>query len=547
VTFRRLVAVVAAALAASLLASGCQGGVHPAPASAERGALAADIERLRADDGLFSATADLGEPGLYTSAFGLAALAVAGRDTRVRLTPAALRAAVADQVRADPLWGRAQLALLERTLRVPLHDDGDVAALRALRGADGSFTDPAVSGELAGNPQYRRSATAAAVSALAAFGSPLDGTERQTTADWLDAGATVGTGLSIRWQLVQARDALGLPPPADLPATLNAWWATTGSRLTGPATGDDLVEVCAYVRLATVGRVDLTSHRAALIRALDPARTLPGDPQIGYLLASAWQEVDGGPAGLGPLVGYLEAHRLGSGLVAATQQRLGDLQASYLVQALRAEAGLPTRDRRLAQALVARRSYTLDGSSPAAGNLWLATLATAGGDTGTPDARRLRQRAPEVLPGPITVDTAVQWSQLATTLETLDLPLPDVDVRAWPTDSPEHRYASNLLVPHLVHAHRRGRLSPPASPPELARDGVTLLATGALGQSSAAFAAAGALGWRPTGAEAEHIRALLRPLKGCPRTPALYHEAAARCDVNSTLAGWTIQRLLADR
>jgi hypothetical protein len=533
-----------AAMAAAILVTGCAANPNTTRADPELRQLSADIERLRADDGLFTATADLGDPGLYTSGYGLAALAAAGRAVRVGLAPPAIRAAVTDQVRADRLWGSAQLALLERTLKVRLHDDADVAALRALRAPDGSYTD----GGLAGDPQYTRSATAAAVSALADLGSPLTGPERDATARWLDAGPGPGTGLSVRWQLAQARNALGLPPAADLPAATDAWWAATGSRLTGPATGDQLVDACAYVRLAALGGIgggiDLAGHRTALERILDPSRTLPGDPQVAYLLAEAWRILGGPRSWLGPLVQNIERHRLGSGLVAATQQRLGDLTASYGVQALRAAAGLGTTDPRLARALVDRRTFVLDGSSPSAGNLWLAALITAGGNTATTDARALRDRAAAVLPRPVTAATAPQWAQLATTLQVIGVSLPDPEIDTWQRDSAEHRYAGDLLVPPLVRAGRQRLVPTTVRPADLATDGIGLLATGALTQAAAALAAADALGWSPTRAQADRIAALLRPLRGCPQTPALYHETAlAGCNVYSTAAAWTLQRL----
>ncbi len=528
------------AAAATILVAGCAGDPGTTRANPELRQLSADIERLRADDGLFTATADLGDPGLYASGYGLAALAAAGRTVRVGLASPAIRAAVADQVGTDRLWGSAQLALLERTLKVRLHDDADMAALRALRAPDGSYTDGAISDD----PRYIRSATAAAVSALAGFGDPLTGSERDATARWLDSGPDPGTGLSVRWQLAQARQALGLPPAAGLPAALDAWWAATGSRLTGPATGDQLVDACAYVQLAALGGIDLAGHRAALERVLDPSRTLPGDPQAGYLLAEAWRTLGAPSSGLDPLVRNIERHRLGSGLVAATQQRLGDLTSSYEVQALRAAAGLGTTDPRLARALVDRRTFVLNGSSPGAGNFWLATLTTAGGNTATADARALRDRAAAALPRPVTAATAPQWAQLATTLAVLGLPLPDPEIDTWQPDSPDHRYASDVLVPPLVRAGQQRRLPPTGRPADLATGGIDLLATGALTQAAAALAAAGALGWHPTPAQADRITALLRPLRGCPQTPALYHETAlAGCNVYSTAAAWTLHRL----
>jgi hypothetical protein len=548
VTTRRAVAAVAAALAVSILATGCAANPDTTRVDPQLRQLSADIERLRADDGLFTASADLGDPGLYTSGYGLAALAAAGRAVRVATATPEIRDAVADQVRTDRLWGSAQLALLERTLNVRLHDDADVAALRALRAPDGSYTDPAVSGGLAGDPRYTRSATAAAVSALAGFGSPLTGSERDTTARWLDAVPGAGTGLSVRWQLAQARQALDLPAAADLPAALDAWWAATGSRLTGPATGDQLVDACAYVQLAALSGVNLAGRRTALERVLDPSQTLPGDPQVAYLLAEAWRTLGGPRSWLDPVVRNIERHRLGSGLVAATQQRLGDLTASYEVQALRAAAGLGITDPRLARALVDRRAFVLNGSGPSAGNLWLATLTTAGGNTATADARALRDRAAAALPRPVTAASAPQWAQLATTLEVLGLPLPDPEIDTWQPDSPEHRYASDLLVPHLVRAGQQRRLPPTARPADLAAEGIDLLATGALTQAAAALTAADALGWRPTPDQADRITALLRPLRGCPQTPALYHETAlAGCNVYSTAAAWTLQRMVKRR
>jgi hypothetical protein len=550
---------VAAGLVCGLLAGGC--AAVPTPrTTAEQRALAADLALLRDGDGMYTADGGLGEPGLYDSAYGLATLALAGASPRLSVDRSWLRAAAADQVNRDPVFGRAYLAMLERTTGTRLHDDGDIAALRDLLTPEGYFGDPTWTSAAAADPGFRLSTTAAAVRALADFGAPLPAADSARVAGWLDGPGVPAatTSLTQRWHLVQADRALGRPPPAGLADAVRDWWGRTGRGLRGAADGDTLVDTCAYVELATAAGVDISAQRGTLAAALRPSRAQTDDLQLGYLVAHAWHTLGEGTDGLRTQRQAITRLRTAVGLLPADRVRHGDLANSAAAIRLRALAGLSTTDPVLAAAL-RRHHDELVASGTGAAALWALTLAEADPRATAYAGDELRRGTAALVGQPLTLANAQSYAQLAAALRELRLPAPpvQVDVAGWaappdrgsaaPSDraTPDQRYARDLAVVALADAGQLDKLPPGEPEARIAARGTDLLRSGSPVAARAALAAAAALGWRPAPADRDRLVGLLRPLRGCPGTPALYRDASTgSCAAQPTLAAWQIYRLV---
>jgi hypothetical protein len=541
---RRLVALTA--LVAAVLGIAGFGLLRDqATPSAVQRALAADLDRLRGDDGLYRGGLTDG-PGLFESAYGLAALAAAGQADRLSVDKAVVnKAAFAAQIPADPLWNRRYLALLEKTTRARLHDATDVTALRAMHTSAGYFADPVAAGRQAADPGYRLATTDAALEALAGFGVRLPDSDRRATVRWLETIGSLSarSSLTQRLHLLRARLALGLGAPEDLRPTVRNWWLRTGASYDHPLRGNEFVEICSYIQLSVSLGIDLTGQHGRLATDLDPASP-PDDPQEQQMLVDAWLSLHDDPNALEPLRRLLRKRQLPSGLMSSTRYRLGDVQASQQVETLRRLAGLPTGDAPLAAALRAHRG-DLRRSSPGATANWLSVLAAADRPAAAADAA-LRRRAIAEAPRTLSAKSAQAWSSSVSALTSLHLAVPPVKVSIWPADTPEHRYERYLAIAGLAKINRLSALPDPGSPDLLAAEGVELLAGGSLHQADAALIAAQALRWRPTPTDRDRLLGLLGRLKGCPGTPALFRDSSTSrvCDVYSTASAWRIYRML---
>jgi hypothetical protein len=522
---------------------------QPAPRqTAEQRQLAADIAQLRGDDGLFIPNVDLGAPGLYTSAYGLTALAGAGGDPTIALDGPAARSALDAELKSEPLWGRFYLVLVGDAAQITTTNASDAAALASMLNPAGYYADPATPTTLTNDEGYRLSATSAALHTLRRLGAAPQGADRTAVRGWLDAVAPTATrSLTARLQWTDARTDLGLPAPSDTAAALSRWWSATGAPLSGPATGDQLLETCSYVQLAVAAGVPLDGQRAALERLLDPAATRPGDAQAAYSVVRAWKALGAAPDRLAPVRQILQHHRLPNGLVTSVQERRGDLLASEAVTSLRAAAGLAVNDKPLVQALSDGRDTILGSSNATTPGLWLATYVAAGGAQHDPAAQRIRGTLTGALPQPVTLDNARDGDAVLRSIRALGIAAPTVHVAPWSADSAEQRYFRNLVLVDLAGVGQLGQWPNPPAAGTVAGQGLTLLGQGSLRQAAAALQAAGALGWRPSADQSKQLTAGLTPLQGCPGTPSLYREASvASCNVYSTLAAWQIRTLHID-
>ena len=538
---RHLAKFGAVVTAVALLLVGC--GSTGGDRSSSRQQLIDDLNQLRADDGLYTATVP-SSVGLYNSAYGLTALSTLNNSISPEYRNLKIsRNIFAAEINADPLWNRWSLALLESAIGRRIHIPSDIAALRSMHTSQGYFADPVADRKSVKEPGYQLAATTAAVKALASFGVDLPSKEKKATIAWLETtGAHTATTLTQLWHLVEARKAVGLPFPASVGDSLHTWWETKGSRELGRQIGDALFETCAYIRLAKTIHLDLKSQLSQLETDLDPQLTPPADLQTDDAVAEAWRDLGGDPARLQPLRQYVLRHQLPSKLLTFAQQRLGDLDASYRVETLRALAGLPTLDPELAAALRARR-FNLGKSGPGATAQWLAVLNVATGKKIGPEKRELARRAMSDLPD-LKASSAQQWFATASALDAAGLPVPHVSVLPWPPDTSEHRYTQNLAITELAK-HKQLDTLPHPDAHTLADQGIRLLSV-SLNQADAALSAAAVLGWRPTHPERDHIGVILRHRRGCPGTPALFRESdsTSTCDVYATLSAWRIQTIL---
>ncbi|MFL6075485.1 MAG: hypothetical protein ACJ73S_19015 [Mycobacteriales bacterium] len=483
-----------AVLLAGLLAAGCAaaGPGRPHPHTG----LAADLDRLRADDGLYQASVPPAPgPDAATSGYALAVARLAG------LAVAPVRvdtAAFADQRASEPLWTRYALAMVDRAAFTHLLTPADLAAVRSWQQPSGEFHDPAAPPEVAAGAAGRVMVTAAAVEALAEAGAPLAGDARRRALAALDRDATALATLPERENLRRARAALDAPAPP--PATaLRAWWHGAGRRLPARPVPDRVVEMAAFVQLA--GR---SPEFAGLVAAVRKrlAAVLPtlDDPQVGYLVAAAWRAAGGDRATLRPLARRLTTAPLASGLFPAPHRELGDLYATYLVERVRAGSGLPVRDRALVRALRAHRPPAAD---PFGLVLWVATLRAAGGR-------------------PAAGDVGAARAELRTQLGTPAGPVPP---------------AARALLAEL--ARQLGERPATVDTPAVEDPDATPL------PDLAAASAVPGPRW-PAGTR-HRIAARLRALTGCPGTPHLVRSApAAPCDIASTLAALRLRRAVQD-
>ncbi|HEY6797717.1 MAG TPA: hypothetical protein VI248_23830 [Kineosporiaceae bacterium] len=543
----------AVALILACLVSSCATHTAPhtaAPHTAAGNQLSTDLAALRGSNGLYTGDAEGADPGLDDSAFGLTTLAAAGDDVRrPDLDVSWLRWTTREQVADDPLYARLSLARLGHLLGRRLLAGRDDATVRAMLTDRGYVADPRASGAVALDDGARLASTAAADEVLTLDGARWSDAERARSAAWLDGAgrAAARSSLTQEWHLVQAYRAVGRPAPSDLGAVLDRWWQATGSHLTGPTTGDTLVETCSYVLLAGAGSpvggaLDLPGRRTALTRALTPAPEQAGDPQVGAMVATAWRELGNDPAGLAPLRDAVRSRMDDRGLARWRPVAPGDLVDTLAVEQVRALAGLPTADPPLARALRAVRADPTS-ADPDAAPLWAAALVAA-----DPSADPRSVAAPGGDPPAaesVDVGTALARQLTVHARRLLGWPVPAVQVPALPGATPQQRFARNVVLLTLVET---GQALPPAWRTDLATDaaeGLDLLRTGSLIQATAALRAAAALGWRPTGVDRRQARQALDRRAGCPGTPSLYPDVEGTgCSIQPTLAAWQLRVLL---
>lgn len=512
--------------------------------SAEQRHLASDIERLRADDGLFMASeGSAARPGLYESAHGLTVLRSAtGRSVNIDVGAAELRRQFSDELQADPFTSRILLSQIEQASGKLFHTSTDVTTLVKYLNPEGYFQDPVFK---AADVSSLLTDTSSALAALDQFGTELSGRDRARVRSWLATAAADAPGRPVQlYHLAHIADAVDAPLPDGLAHRAETWWREKATST--PRGEESVIEAAYYVLLAERLGTDLTADGQRLRNLLSPGQPVSTDPQVGSLTVRAWTVIDGPRKGLDAITERLRSRQLASGLFSSVQRRQGTLTSTFEVSRLRMAAGLPGSDPPLREALDAMRTTVLAKYDPLLRGAWLVLMDAAGGEVADRDRQTVVSALEASAPRDIDVRNVALWNRYTEVLTLLDAEVPEVSVAPWKPDTPEHRYARSLLINGLNRADRLETLSGRPRPQELAAEAEERLKTGTVRESAEAIEAAASLGWAPEPEAVARLTALLEERRTCPGAPTFYRDSAkdSECGVPGTRAGYRISALL---
>lgn len=551
-SMRAIAVAVAAALFVALFGLRLFGNLvdfsdddHRTPLSATQRSLVDQIEELRADDGLFTASVgSAARPGLYESAHGLAVLSAAtGEEPNIRTDPAVLRKDFSAEMQREPLSALVWLAEFEAVTGKKIHTRGDEKDLLQYLSPRGYFRDP---GTQPGDVSSLLNDTSGGLTALDRFGVTPPTDRRDAVRRWLRAVADKAPRRPVQLHHVaHIATAVGLPLPAGLARHAKTWWQNVGKALT-PAGEENVIEVSYYVLLADRLDIDLTEQRPLLRRILAPDRTASTDSQTLALTARAWQLLEA-PRGHLDRIGHrIRSRLLPSGLVSSVQHRRGSLTSTYEVVRLRMIAGLPGDDPRLRGALSAMRTSVLAKYDPLLRGAWLLLMESVNGNVSTTDRKAVVAAVKAAAPRTVDMRNVDIWNRYTEILVGLGEEVPRAAVADWAPDSTERRFARSLLINSLGRTGRLEALRGETDPRQLLADGEERLAEGTVREGAEALGAASTLGWTPTAADAERITALLAKRRNCPGASAFYRDSAedTECGVPGTRAAYRISALL---
>ncbi|MFG3353024.1 hypothetical protein [Streptomyces sp. NPDC048001] len=515
--------------------------------TAEQRDLERQIEELRGDNGLFTASpGSAARPGLHASAHGLSALRTAtGRQVAIRAEREALRAEFAAEVLRDPFSAAVSISRLESATGAVLHTPDDVDVLLSHFAAQARF---GAGKTVPGDVSVLLDETSGALVALDHFGVRLGDDRRAAVRSWLAEAEETAPPRPVQlYHLAYIAAAVGAQPPAHLAARAGAWWQERGHALSVPGDESDAIEAAYYVLLADRLDLKLTANQERRLRGVLEPRGSVRDPQVQSLSARAWLLLGSPRTGLAPLVEEIRSRQLPTGLMPAVQVRHGALTSTYEVVALRLIAGLPLEDPLLREGLADMRTTVLTTYDPLLRGAWLTLMEAVGGTVGEQDTRDVLAAVRASAPRSVDDGNVDVWSRYTEVLAGLDQDTPAVRVTRWPADSPERRYGRSLLINGLARADRLDALpGERPAPAELVGEAEERLRAGTVREAAEALGAAHALGWTPRTADAERIGELLEARRDCPGASAFYRDSArdTECGVPGTRAAYRITALL---
>lgn len=551
---RLIAVVVAGGLVASLFGLRLFGNVldlsgdddHEVPLSAQQRDLVHQIEELRSDDGLYTASkGSAAKPGLYESAYGLTALkAIGGQRLQTNLTAESLHREVANELRAEPFGSAVWISQIEAATGSKLHSKEDRQALLRHFSPQGYFQDPESGSD---SVSTLLNNTSSALQALAQFGVDLSERQRAAAHAWVREVARSVPHRPVQlYHLAAVAEAIDATPPPNLSEWAKQWWRTDGRSLNASADEADTIEAAYYVLLADRLGWNLADQRNHWVAVLSPAEPVSTDTQVSALIARAWTVLKGPREHLEPLAERLMKRRLPTGLVSSVQVRRGSLTATYEVVGLRMVAGVPIGDPALRTALAKMKSTVLATYDPILRGAWLSLMDSVGGSVSDEERRKIVADVTAASPRTVDLRNVDVWNRFGDILIGLDEPVPAVTVTEWQPAGAQHRYARSLLINGLGRAEQLDRLTRRPSPEELIAEAEGRLKDGTVREAAEALSAASALGWTPTHDDARRITALLEARRDCPGASAFYRDSAedTECGVPGTRAAYRISALL---
>jgi hypothetical protein len=351
----RIIAALGAALA--LVLTGCTTAEDGRETGNTR--LLEQLEQFRTPDGLYVAKRLAPVPDLSATSHAARLRGVLRQPSTITLDAEGVRKAFATELESDPLWSRWHLASLSREVGQAL-TAADRSVIAQLIEPEGFFRDPAAPDGAGADAGIRLMSTTVALEALAATsgGIPADVARRART--WLEGSEASGAAARSASQtlnLARALEATGATLERSMVEEATRPWLAHDTR-PAPASEEDVIEAAAAASLIA-GTDSPNVDRASLAEMLKRAAVPITDAMIRASVASAVVALAPRTPPAELMAGMPREALDPNGLSLRQVRLVGNLQATYAVIRLRAEAGAGTIDSRLAAAL-ARHEPTPD-------------------------------------------------------------------------------------------------------------------------------------------------------------------------------------------
>ena len=531
--FRRCLLV----LMAIALLSGCSGGaeqVQPQPVTAELARLVSQVNGLYYPPYLQNAPATVED-----TSYALQTMSLLGESPRLTADAATVDRMRAEALEVSPLWGRWWLANLTQYSTTALLAAADVAAVKKMRGRDGSYADPQNPPE---DTAGRIAATAAALHVLRIGRAAPE--NAAGTAAWLRSVCPKQSAAQPIADCREAAQAVGarLPSPKNLqPPAVDFAVADPDERY------QQLILAYSYVQAAVATGVRPELQRADWQKLLTDNVTDLGFKDL-YFAAVVGRAAGVDASALQQVRTRLDQARLPDGAVRDLTALQGSARDTFDGLSVRSRLGESTTDPQLVTALradPADQDDPLDAATRAAGR------RLAGDPAGAADLRKACDALAAGLPT-LTADTAAEWERATLVCDGSGTVLPIPTTANWNRSGAEGLEAAATAV---VGVHRlraavgdgaggaapRGLATPADLRPWLTRP-ATMPTTGDyLTVVTAYLLAGGKLDQASTSA----VTGYLAAAKGCPGLPDLYRIAADQgCDLGTTVRAIDLQALL---
>ena len=539
--FPHRTAAAVAAVAIISLGLLVYGLTRPSQAPTVTSPLDAELESLRAQNGLYFHPVLLNQvfPSIETSAYDFSVLKLAGRPPASPWSDAEATRLGRQAIDANPVWGPWYLYLIDRATgtRFP----GDIAT-----SVLGSYKPAGYFGERTMNPGDAVSqiaATEAALEVIISNNISLSSEQRSTLVAWLGAHAVGFPNPYVACNMSRSLSMLGLPQPATLSAYVNGWWNAIGSRRGQPNTLQDVLDLSGFACLLRAsGRSN--DARAAVVKSqVLPALSQPGDAFVDFYLATAWADLSGDPSALTVLASTAAVDLTASGLAAGPVVRLGTIESTYYVTEIRRLAGLTHPD-----ALLATELRNAD-TDPAGLHTPLSELMAARVlfDIGQPDVEIKAAAVNDArldVSARVTQAHAATWGDEERLLAQLGVQARPAPVVPWDSRGAEGRLTAWIVLGHpLDVANPDGLFATElaAIPATLSQPGSSLTMK-ELNAGVAALQAHGQTDQVPVAA----VRVALEGMRGCAGLPDLYRAAAGAtdCDLAATYEAFWLNSML---
>jgi hypothetical protein len=503
-------------------------------------ALAEDLQRLRASNGLFMHPSVLAEKqvSVADTAYRLGVLAAAGEKTRSVWSDQALRAAAQRSLADSSVWGSwyVDSISISTSTTAPLDLADEVRRSLTPAGYFADLPNPSA------DTDAELAATAAALDVLSHARTPIPAEDAERIANWL-----MGRTAELKNPYQACNIARGLAHlhravPDLLSSFVNQWWQREGAQRRAFGSAEQVLDAYGLTCVLKV-----TGDGSRLVDKLRPQLgsnlSRLGDPFIDFHLAEAWRNAGGERTKLGALADEARHGLNETGAAYADPVQIGTVGNTLTVMRILNAAESKHRGL-LSKKATAQLIEQSAGQSPLI-RLQVAVLLRLNGQDERAFAEAAAHDVVSSFPRRADSQNAKAIGMAATLLDALGDKAPIEIEPALKADTAEQRYLGWLLA---AHAPRFGARVAAALGPALRALPATLATpsvVSSLAELAAAVRAAHATGVPMTSYKTQILDRVDR-LKGCEDFPQLYRSsvAAVDCDLDATLDAYAIIRIV---